>query len=77
MEELNSNLKRFWETEGAAPVNSTPTVQIQEQLKNSIQYVNNMYRVCVPWIDKRPNIPDNYRMALQRLQNTEKKLTKS
>ena len=36
-----------------------------------------MYRVGVPWIENKPSLPDNHRMALQRLQNTEKRLQKS
>ena len=82
IEELNFNLKRFWEIEEASPLNPTPIVQMQDQLamrkaENSIQYVNKMYRVGVPWIENKPSFPDNHRMALQRLQNIEKRLQKS
>ena len=45
--------------------------------ENSIQYDNKMYRVGVLWIENTPSLPDNHRMALQRLQNTEKRLQKS
>ena len=81
IEELNSNLKRFWEIEEASPLNPTPIVQMQDQLamrkaENSIQYDNKMYRVGVPWIENKPSLPDNHRMALQRLQNTKKRLQK-
>ena len=56
-------------------------MRIEDQLalktvENTIQYVNNMYRVCIPWIKDNQNLPDSYRMALQRLQNTEKRLQK-
>ena len=82
IQELNANLKRFWEIEETSPVNSTPVVKIEGQLalktvENSIQYVNNMYRVGIPWTENNQNLPDNYRTALQRLQNTEKRLQKS
>ena len=55
---------------------------MQDQLalrkaENSIQYDRKMYRVGVPWVKNKPSLPDNYRMALQRLQNTEKRLQKS
>ena len=45
--------------------------------ENSIQYDNKMYRVGVPWIENKPSLPDKHRMALHRLQNTEKRLQKS
>ena len=45
--------------------------------ENSIPYDNKMYQVGVPWIENKPCLPDNHRMALQRLQNTEKRLQKS
>lgn len=32
IEEVNSNLKRFWEIEEASPLNPTPIVQMQDQL---------------------------------------------
>ena len=82
IEELNSNLKRFWEIEEASPLNPPPIVQMQDQLalrkgENSIQYDGKMYRVGVPWVKNKPSLPGNYHMALQRLQNTEKRLQKS
>lgn len=57
-------------------------MKIEDQLalktvENSVQYVDNMYHVGVPWIENKHNLPDNYHMALQRLQNTEKGLQKS
>ena len=82
IQQLNVNLKRFWEIEETPSVHSAPIVQIHEQcalkkVKNSLEYDNAMYRIGVPWIDSKPILPDNYRMALQRLQNTEKRLQKS
>ena len=65
-----------------SPFNPTPLVKIQEQLsmkrvEQSITYDNKMYRVGIPWREDRPNLPDNYNMALRRLQNVEKKLQRS
>ena len=48
-----------------------------KKVENPFQYDNNIYRVGIPWIDNKPSLPDNYRMVLQRLQNTEKRLQKS
>ena len=82
IQQLDVNLKRFWEFEETPSVNSAPIVQIHEQcalkkVNHSVEYDNAMYRIGVPWIDSRPILPDNYHMTLQRLQNTEKRLQKS
>ena len=82
MEEINSNLKRFWEVEEALLGKPTPMVQIQDQLAmkkvdGSLHYDQNMYRVSIPWKEDKPMLVDNYSMALKRLQNTEKRLQKS
>ena len=66
IEEVNSNLKRFWEIEEASPLNPTPIVQMQDQLalrkaENSIQYDRKMNRVSVPWVKNKTSLPDNYR----------------
>ena len=36
-----------------------------------------MYRVGAPWQGNEPKLPNNYKMALRRLENTEKKLVRS
>ena len=36
-----------------------------------------MYRVGVPWKERQPVLPDNYDMALRRLENTENRLKQS
>ena len=76
------NLKRFWEVEETSLGKPTPIVQIQDQLAmrkvdGSLNYDQNMYRVSIPWKEDKPMLPDNYSMALKRLQNTEKRLQKS
>ena len=59
-----------------------PIVRIEEQsalnkAEQSIQFADGMYRVGVPWRGIEPNLPGNYKMALKRLENTEKKLVRS
>lgn len=83
IEELNSNLKRYWEIEemplvGTGTVGYKPIVRIEEQwamkkIEQSIGFENNMYRVGVPWRSNERTLPNNYGMALRRLENTEKK----
>ena len=81
-DEINANLKKFWEVE-----NSDVNVDKQEiltsdekkalsQVQNSLKLVDGRYLLEVPWKNERPVLPDNYTMALERLENTELKLLK-
>ena len=59
-----------------------PIVRIEEQsaLKKAeqwIQFENSIYRVGFPWRNNESKLPDNYEMALRRLENTEKKHARS
>lgn len=65
IEQLNANLKRFWEIEEASPLNETPIVQIRDQLamkkvERSIQFDDNMYRTGIPFREDKSRLPDNY-----------------
>ena len=60
----------------------TPILRIEEQCAlQKAQYANNfengMYRVGVPWRSNGSELPNKYKMALKRLENTEKKLARS
>ena len=60
-------------------IGEKPIVRLEEQIAlkkedQSIQYEKNMYRVGVPWHSNEPTLPNNYRMALRWLDNTEKML---
>ena len=48
-----------------------------DTVANSLTFVDGHYTVGMPWKSDKRLLPDNYSMALQRLQNTEKKLHKS
>ena len=59
------------------PLHENTIVRIDEQfalkkVEKSMQYENQMYRVGVTWKENEPILPDNYDMAVCRLQNTEK-----
>ena len=45
--------------------------------EHSINYENQMYWVGVSWKERQPVLPDNYEMALRRLENTENRLKRS
>ena len=81
-EKINSALKRFWEIEDVQSSHDVPIVRIEEQLalktvEKSLTYENQMYRVGLPWKTAHPALPNNYAMALRRLENTEKRLKRS
>ena len=50
-----------------------------QTVEKSMQYdnVQKMYKLSIPWKEDKPRLPENYSMALQQLQNTEKRLCKS
>ncbi|MCU7929154.1 MAG: DUF1759 domain-containing protein, partial [Candidatus Thiodiazotropha sp. (ex Dulcina madagascariensis)] len=82
IEQVNRILKKFWEIEDVSSQQDMPIVRIEEQMalkkvEKSIIYENQMYRVSIPWKTKEPALTNNYEMALRRLENTEKRLTKS
>ena len=82
IEQINSTLKQFWEIENVQSPHDAPIVRIEEQLamkkvENTLSFENHMYRVGIPWKSYTRALPDNYEMALRRLENTEKRLKKS
>lgn len=82
IEKINATLKQFWEIENVTSPDEMPMVRTEDQLamkkvENSLTYDNQMYRVGIPWVKYKPVLPDNYEMALSRLENTEKRLKKS
>ena len=82
IEQINSTLKQFWEIENVQSMHDAPIVRIEEQLamkkvESTLSFENQMYRVGIPWKSDRHALPDNYEMALRRLENTEKRLKRS
>ena len=82
LEKLNTNLKKFLEIEDNPSSKEQPIFRDEEKsalnkLEMSLRYDDKMYRVGIPWREDRTKLPDNYKMALQRLENTEKKLQHS
>ena len=78
IEKLNQTLKKFWQMESASTTLETPVVRIEAQIalkkvKQSFTYEQQMYRLGVPWKCNDPALPNNDKMALQRLENTAKR----
>ena len=83
IEKLNQNFKRFLKTESAFTTTfETPIVEIEEQIalnkvKQSPTYEQQINHVGESWKCNDPVLPNNYKMALQKLDNTEKRLKRS
>ena len=78
--ELNTLVHQFWEIE--EPGKETQIVKPEEKrardvVTETLRLENGHYSVGLPWKTKDPKLPDNFQMALRRLQNTEKRLQKS
>ena len=73
-------LKRFWEIEEVSDTNvliKPNEKQAWEIAEKSLQFKDGNYQVAIPWKSETKQLPDNYRMAVNRLENTEKKLLKN
>ena len=82
IEQINSTLKQFWEIENVQLPHDAPIARIEEQLamkkvESTLSFENKMYRVGISRKSDAGALPDNYEMALKRLENTEKRLKKS
>ena len=74
--ELSGLVRRFWEIEDPK---ETLVINPEEKFARdtvckSLTFADGHYSVGMPWKRDRPLLPDNYSMALNRLQYTEKKL---
>ena len=76
---INTVLQKFWEIDSSAVEGSSLSCEnrrILEYIENTIQLVDGRYRVSIPWKSDKMVLPNNYSMALRRLQNLEKTLVK-
>ena len=81
MEDLNVMLRRFWEIDNRG-MESLPTMNKQvslilEKAEKSITFSEGQYQIAILWKEDKLRLPDNYKMALNRLQNLERCLLKS
>ena len=80
MEDLNVVLRQFWEIDSGG-AESIPTLTVEdkmvvEKVEKSIKFIDGHYQVAIPWKENKLSLSDNYKLALQRLQNLEKHLTR-
>ena len=61
----------------AAVIHKSYEQKIIKIAESSLRFDNNMYRIGIPWRVEDHTLTNNYKMALRRLSNTEKRLEKS
>ena len=74
---INAVLQKFWEIDSSAIEKSSllcENKRILENTENTIQLVDGRYTVSISWKSDKIVLPNNYSMALRRLQNLEKSL---
>ena len=80
MDELNATLRRFWEIDNSG-MESSPAMAKQESFilkkaEESIMFSDGQYQIAIPRKEDKLQLPDNYKVALNRLQNLERHLLK-
>ena len=80
MDEFNATLRRFWEIDNSG-MESSPVMTKQEcfilkKAEESITFSDGQYQIAIPWKEDKLQLPDNYKVALNRLQNLERRLLK-
>ena len=75
-QELSGLVRCYWEIEGPREtlIINTEEKFATETVSRSLTFADGHYSVSMPWKRDRPLLPDNYSVALNRLQCTEKKL---
>ncbi|CAC5424073.1 unnamed protein product [Mytilus coruscus] len=77
----NNIVRKFWEIENVKTPSENVFLNSDEQkalskVEQSLELKDVHYEVKVSWKDDTPLLPNNYNMALHRLENTEKRLKK-
>ena len=58
--EINSELRQFWEFENLGMKNDTTAVEVDELMKDKIKFDGERYQVTLPVTHQQIVIPDNY-----------------
>eukprot|EP00795_Rhopilema_esculentum_P003689 gene3689-14952_t len=82
VDEINSTMKKFWDIDSAGTFTQTTVVSPDEKAalekaENSFRFIDGRYEVGVPWKEDSYRMVNNHKMAMKRLQNTEKRLLKN
>ena len=65
--EINSELRQFWELENLGMKNDTTAVEVDELMEDKIKFDGERYQVTLPVKHQQIVIPDNYSLAKKRL----------
>ena len=76
-DDIDKLLRKYWDIE--EPTENTQFVKADEKhalavAAESIEYKHCHYSIALPWRQNKEDLPNNYRMACYRLENTEKRL---
>ena len=79
--EINSTMKKFWEIDSAGITTQKTIVDTGEKAalkkaENSFRFIDGRYEIGIPWKEELHQMVNNHKMAMKRLQNTEKRLLK-
>ena len=80
--EINSTMKKFWDIDSAGTFTQTTVLDTDEKAalqkaEDSFRFIDGRYEVGVPWKEDSHGMANNHKMAMKRLQNTEKRLLKN
>ena len=56
----------------SAPAMNKQECIILEKAEKSITFSEGQYQIAIPWKEDKSQLPDNYKIALNRLQNLER-----
>ena len=76
---LNNPVRRFWDIDDSKEIQIVkPEEKIARDLvAETLTFEEGHYSVGLPWKTNDHDLPNNFTMAMHRLQNTEKRLQKS
>ena len=82
VDEINSTMKKFWDIYSAGTFTQTTVVDTDEQAalqkaEDSFRFIDSRFEVSIPWKEDSHGMVNNHKMAMKRLQNTEKRLFKN
>ena len=74
--ELNNLAQQFWDVDDSKEIQIVkPEEKIARDLfAETLIFEDGHYSVGLPWETKNHDLPDNFTMAMHRLQSTEKRL---
>ena len=70
---LKTELSKFWELESLGIVQAEEEM-VYEKFEENIRFLDGRYEVKLPWKKEHPELPDNYKLSLGRLNSLKKKL---